>query len=205
MSSAATTRTRRFVRVAGLAVFAAAVISSAVYLIWKVGGIGNGPCGHELGAAQQWGIAGACVVAFGTGHWLAAHRHEDRDPQLLAASTGGGGAEPAADSVPAGPFRALRRAARYLRTGLPTRPNAGRTGSLITYGVLMFVYIVGLLAIAYETVAVWKGSNIPSITDFVRCARNADVGWTIVVASTVSFLAGHWLWPVRDRDARPAR
>lgn len=68
-------------RAATLAVAIAAVVSSAGYIVWKVGGIGNGPCGQAIGAAQQWGIVAACVVAFGAGHALARHRHEERDPQ----------------------------------------------------------------------------------------------------------------------------
>jgi hypothetical protein len=104
--------------------------------------------------------------------------------------------------VAPGRFRSLRRATLYVRTGTPTRSTAGKTGSLITYGVLILFYACGLFAVAYETVALWPGTNIPAITDFVRCARNADVGWTIVVAGTVCFLAGHWLWAPPARDVR---
>ena len=183
---------RRFERVLVLSVAVAAVIASAAYLIWKVGGIGNGSCGQAIGAAQQGAIVGSCVLAFAAGHWAQRFRRED--PRYTRAL----GQPPVADEITPGRFRTLRRVTRYLRTGLPTRSTAWKTGSLITYGVLVIFYACGLLAIAYETYAIWPGTNVAPITSLVRCARNADVGWTIVVAGTVSFLVGHWLWPPRE-------
>ena len=183
---------RRIERVIVLSVAVAAVVSSAVYLIWKVGGIGNGPCGQAIGAAQQGAIVASCVLAFAAGHWAQRFRRED--PKYTLAL----GQPPDADEITPGRLRTLRRVTRYLRTGLPTRSTAWKTGSLITYGVLVIFYACGLLAIAYETYAIWPGTNVPPITSLVRCARNADVGWTIVVAGAVSFLVGHWLWPPRE-------
>lgn len=174
-----------------LIVAVAAVISSAAYLIWKVGGIGNGKCGQALGPAQQGAIVASCALAFAAGHW--AQRFRGEDPQYTLALR----VPPAADEITPGRFRTVRRVTRYLQTGLPTRATAWKTGSLITYGVLAVFYACGLLAIAYETYALWPGTGVPPITSLVRCARNADVGWTMVVAGTVSFLVGHWLWPPR--------
>lgn len=179
---------RRVGRAGVLMLAVAAVISSAAYLIWKVGGIGNGPCGQAIGPAQQGAIVGSCVVAFAVGHWAQRFRHED--PKYTTALS----APPPNDQVAPGRLRTVRRVTRYLRTGLPTRSTASKAGSLLTYGVLIVLYACGLLAIAYETYALWPGTNVPPITSLVRCARNADVAWTIVVASTVSFLIGHWLW-----------
>ena len=183
---------RRIERAAVLILAVAAVISSAAYLIWKVGGIGNGKCGQAIGPAQQGAIVASCALAFAAGHW--AQRFRQEDPKYTLALH----QPPVADEITSGRFRTVRRVTRYLRTGLPTRSNAWKTGSLITYGVLVVFYACGLLAIAYETYALWPGTNVPPITSLVRCARNADVGWTIVVAGTVSFLVGHWLWPARQ-------
>lgn len=192
MSEQASARPLRRVGRAGVLIVAvAAVISSAAYLIWKVGGIGNGPCGQAIGPAQQGAIVASCVVAFAVGHW--AQRFRSEDPSYTDALA----APPTSDQVTPGRFRSVRRVTRYLRTGLPTRPAAWKTGSLVTYGVLVAFYACGLLAIAYETYALWPGTGVPPITSLVRCARNADVAWTIVVAGTVSSLAGHWLWPPR--------
>jgi len=176
----------------------ASVIASAAYLIWKVGGIGNGPCGQAIGAGQQGAIVAACIVAFAAGHWTQRFRHQDRDPEYVRAYQHDGAGDDAGwVGVTPGRFRTLRRISRFARTGVPTRPTAWKTGSLITYGVLIVFYACGLLAIAYETYALWPGTNVPPITSLVRCARNADVAWTMVVAGTVSFLIGHWLWPPR--------
>ena len=193
MSDQGSTRPlRRIERTAALILAVAAVISSAAYLIWKVGGIGNGKCGEAIGPAQQGAIVASCALAFAAGHWAQRLRRED------AKYTRALRRPPVADEITPGRFRTLRRVTRYLRTGLPTRSTAWKTGSLITYGVLVVFYACGLLAIAYETYALWPGTNVPPITSLVRCARNADVGWTIVVAGTVSFLVGHWLWPQRQ-------
>ena len=200
MSDRGSARPSRRIERAAVLIFAvAAVISSAAYLIWKVGGIGNGPCGQAIGAAQQGAIVASCVLAFAAGHWAQRFRRED--PKYTLAL----GQPPDADEIMPGRFRTMRRVTRYLRTGLPTRSTAWKTGSLITYGVLVIFYACGLLAIAYETYAIWPGTNVPPITSLVRCARNADVGWTIVVAGTVSFLVGHWLWPPREsrEDGNP--
>ena len=201
--SVSRTQSGRVRRILPLIIPTAAVLSSAAYLIVKAGGIGNAPCGQRIGAAQQGGIVAACVVAFAAGHWLQRYRHEEGDGQRgdRAAASGD---RVSKDRVEPGGFRSLRRARLYLRSGQPTRPTAWKTGSFITYGVLILVYASGFLAVAYETVALWPGTNIPPITTLVRCARNADVGWTIVVAGTVSFLAGHWLWPSRVPEERGA-
>lgn len=200
MSDQGSARPSRGIECAAVLIVAvAAVISSAAYLIWKVGGLGNGPCGQAIGPAQQGAIVASCALAFVAGHWAQRFRRED--PKYTRALH----QPPVADEITPGRFRTVRRVTRYLRTGLPTRSTAWKTGSLITYGVLVIFYASGLLAIAYETYALWPGANAPPITSLMRCARNADVGWTIVVAATVSFLVGHWLWPPREsgEDGNP--
>lgn len=185
---------RRVGRVVLLAIAVATVVASAAYLIWKVGGIGNGRCGQAIGAAQQGAIVAACLVAFAAGHWAQRFRHQERDPRYTRTARAGGDW----DDVQRGRFRSVRRVAQYFRTGGPTRSTAWKTGSLLTYGVLIVFYACGLLAVAYETYALWPGTNVPPITSLVRCARDADVAWTMVVAGMVSFLIGHWLWPPRQ-------
>jgi hypothetical protein len=202
MSAGVSESPSRIRRVLPLLVSLAAVIASAAYLVWKVGGIGTGRCGQAIGAAQEAGIVAACVVAFFAGHWAQRLRHEERDPMYAARSAGEQIATTGPwDTVAPGRLRTFRRATLYVRTGTPTRSSAWKSGSLITYGVLILFYGSGLFAIVYEAISLWPGATIPSITTLVRCARNADVGWTIVVAGTVSFLAGHWLWaPARTRN-----
>lgn len=188
---------RRLGRIALLSIAVATVVASAAYLIWKVGGIGNARCGQAIGPGQQGAIVAACLVAFAAGHWAQRFRHQDRDPSN-ARAINDASADGDWDDVHPGRFRLVRRVGLYLRTGSPTQSTAWKTGSLLTYGVLIVFYACGFLAVAYETYALWPGTNVPPITSLVRCARDADVAWTMVVAGMVSFLIGHWLWPPRQ-------
>jgi hypothetical protein len=183
-------------RISLLLVALAAVIASAAYLIWKVGGIGNGPCGSKLGWVQQGGIVAACLTGLTLGRVTASRRakhdvafHEARKKLATNASS----PAPIAPSVKR---PRLVHPVAFLKSGEATGPNAAKRGAVITHLALAFVYVSGVLALAYETVGVWTGNpwHLPPITHFVRCARDADVAWTMLVASSLSFLAGHWLW-----------
>jgi hypothetical protein len=90
------------------------------------------------------------------------------------------------------------------RRGLDPPGNVARRrwGSLIAHGALAFVFLCGVGALAYETVGVWTGTpwGFEPITHYVRCAKASNPAVTGLVAATVSFFVGHWLWfPNRSR------
>ncbi len=187
----------RLTRLVVLAVGAAAIVVTGVYLIVKAGGLGGATCANQISSAQSGVLIGSCVAMFAVGRWLAAHRHEDRDPHQP------GGAkdlvnrryEPP-EKMPDRRPRVVRRTWTFLKSGDATGPGAQRRGALLAHVALVFVFTCTVLALGYETVAVWSGNpwKLDPITHFVRCARNADFGFTMLAADTVSLLAGHWLW-----------
>jgi hypothetical protein len=81
---------------------------------------------------------------------------------------------------------------------LDPRGNAAarRRGSLIAHGALAFFFLCGVGALAYETVGVWSDNpwGFEPITHYVRCAKASNPAITVLVAATVSFFVGHWLW-----------
>jgi hypothetical protein len=84
----------------------------------------------------------------------------------------------------------------------PSNVGARRWGSLITHAALAVVFACGVLALAYETVGVWSDNpwHFEPITHYVRCAKASNPAVTALVAATVSFFVGHWLWfPKRSR------
>lgn len=176
---------------------AAAVVVTAGYLVWKAGGLTGASCANQIDQMQQYSLVGACVLFFFIGRWLSGHRHEGSDPQpsggshdLLRPS------DKLPETIRPGRLRIIRRSYSFLKSGRASGPGARKAGALIAHSALAFVFACGVLALAYETVAVWHGNpwGFAPITHFVRCARNADFGFTLVVAGTVSLLAGHWLW-----------
>jgi hypothetical protein len=91
------------------------------------------------------------------------------------------------------------------RDRYPDRPHETRPakrGALIAHIALAAFFAAGVGALGYETVGVWSDNpwHFQPITHFVRCAKNANWQLTMLVAATVSFLVGHWLWfPQRKR------
>lgn len=70
----------------------------------------------------------------------------------------------------------------------------GRTG-LAVHVALALVFLIGVGALAYETVGVWANPwGLAPITHYVRCARSASPLTTTLFAGTISFFVGHWLW-----------
>jgi hypothetical protein len=78
------------------------------------------------------------------------------------------------------------------------------TGALAVHTALALFFFLGVCALIYETLGVWGQTpwNLQPITDYVRCARKADATTTLLVAVTVSFFAGHWLWFPARRSGR---
>lgn len=76
-------------------------------------------------------------------------------------------------------------------------------GSLAVHTALAIFFACGFAALAYETVGVWADNpwGLQPITTYVRCARSHNPVETMLIAVTLSFFAGHWLWfPRRRRD-----
>jgi hypothetical protein len=83
------------------------------------------------------------------------------------------------------------------------RRRAGRRGAMAAHLALALFFLFAVGAMAYETVGVWTDNpwGLAPITHYVRCAKSADPLTTMLVASTISFFAGQWLWFPRRRRA----
>lgn len=86
--------------------------------------------------------------------------------------------------------------------GPPRTTVPGAAGGMAVRIAMALVFLFGVGALAYETVGVWANPwGLAPITHYVRCARSADPLTTTLVAGTLSFFVGHWLWfPGRGRD-----
>jgi len=75
--------------------------------------------------------------------------------------------------------------------------------TIVVQAALVLFLLVGVGLLGYETWAVNSSHGEPPaywpITWYVRCAAALDRNVSLVIASLVSFLVGHWLW------YRPAR
>jgi hypothetical protein len=69
-------------------------------------------------------------------------------------------------------------------------------GALAVKVALCLLFLFGVLALTYETVGVWPPhpTGLNPITYYVRCGTAAAPKTTLLVAGTIAFFAGHWLW-----------
>jgi len=71
--------------------------------------------------------------------------------------------------------------------------------SVVIHLILTLLLLSILLVLAYETVGLRNPWGLRPITSYVRCAKTIDPWTTIVAASAVTLLAGHWLWHPTQR------
>lgn len=86
---------------------------------------------------------------------------------------------------------------------LLNNPGAARRGALVAHIALALFFAGGVAVLTYETVSLWSDNpwGLQPITHYVRCAKRVNWPLTLLVAATVSFFVGHWLWfPMRRRD-----
>jgi hypothetical protein len=76
--------------------------------------------------------------------------------------------------------------------------EAGTTSNRLFKGFTVLLFFGAAIALGYETVGTWMSgldadTEIKPITSFVRCAAYHYPVYAAILASTVSFLVGHWL------------
>lgn len=191
-------RARRFsvVSVITIGIAIGALAFTAFYLIVAARNLSEGSCtAAALPAWEEVVLTLACVASLYLGHLLLKKRYWKKDDYQQGPS------EILQQSALQRPQRfGARITHSFLVTGRATSRFPGRGGALVVHAALAFFLLAGALALLYETVAVWPGHAWgPPITDFVRCATRENAAATFLVACTVSFLVGHWLWfPGRD-------
>jgi hypothetical protein len=172
----------RALRVVLLAAPSAVVVAVGWLLIAAAGRLTDAtPCAAVDNRAVDLLMVVVCVGAFVLGRWLVDKRDQSADELVDSRHDRATGAQ------------ALLRAA----------PGAARRGALIAHVSLALFFAAGVAVLTYETVSLWSDNpwGLQPITHYVRCAKGVNWPLTLLVAATVSFFAGHWLWfPMRRRD-----
>jgi hypothetical protein len=107
---------------------------------------------------------------------------------------------------PIGPFLALiavsgfavGRAVANARKWIHQAPAVSdskvvRTDGFLQGGLAVFLLLAAVL-LGYETFAVSGFSNVPPITEYVRCAAGTEPWLSGIGTAAISILLGNWLW-----------
>lgn len=101
-----------------------------------------------------------------------------------------------------GRWREVINREHYPRSGrlLATRRWLSMRTSRTVHITLAVLFGLGIVLLVYESIGLRNPWGLHPITSYVRCAKTVNPGVTMLVASVLSFLLGHWLWYPQRRE-----